>query len=152
MTGHRPFSLFRRTRMTRSSLLFATGATLLLASGCGPTTRREALAQWAVAATATSEPTGTGTDFGPQHATGAPDVPSCGDNPNAWSPALANPGVAGADDYIDLTYDRYVYLKEVDVYQTYNPGAVVEVDLMAEDGSTSPVIDWQEPAGDPNGN
>ena len=136
--------------MTRNLLLLVTGAAALaFAAGCGPTTHRENLQQWALSASASSTSTTNGTDFTAAQATGAPNVPACGDNPNAWAPATANGGVT---DTIDLTYDRYVFVNEVDIFQSYNPGAIVEVDLMAQDGSTAPIVFWQNVAGDPNPN
>ncbi len=63
-------------------------------------------------------------------ATGEPDVYDCGDNTSAWASY-------GSDtiEWIELTYKTPVVPTSVSIYQNYNPSQVVEVQLIATNGS-----------------
>ncbi len=92
--------------------------------------------QWASSATATSnygaEP---GSSWNATSAIGAPDVdPSCADDPKAWASKAR-------DERATLTvrFPRPVRATELQVYQTYNPGQVVELALLGPDGQRTVV-------------
>ena len=128
-------------------LAAAIAATQMMA-GCGPPPKP--LHQWAMGADASSyaaDPSRPGA-FSAASAIGPADVMACGDNPNAWAPASANPGVAGPDDYLELTYQRYVRVSDLYIYESYNPGGIVAVDLIASDASSPTATIFDNPAGD----
>ena len=83
--------------------------------------------QWASQAFAESEYSST--DWAAFQATGAPDVDTCGDNVNAW----ASTSSIGTDS-IELVYDIPVSPTEINIYQSYNPSQVVEVDIIDLNG------------------
>lgn len=83
--------------------------------------------QWASEAYAESEYSST--DWAASQATGAPDVDTCGDNANAW----ASTSSIGTDS-IELVYDIPVSPTEINIYQSYNPSQVVEVDIIDLNG------------------
>ena len=86
------------------------------------------LRQWASGAQATSQ---YGTEgWSAWQATGAPNTSGCGDMQTAWASAEQN-----TKDTLTLQYDMAVVPAEVNIYQTYNPGSIVGVDLVAADGS-----------------
>jgi hypothetical protein len=80
------------------------------------------LRQWAVYAEASSEYGDV--SWSAMQATGAPDTADCGDYTTAW--AAENYDTA---EWIELEYDTPVLPTEVNIYQTYNPNQVVEVEL-----------------------
>lgn len=87
----------------------------------------EPLRQWASSALASSEYSRT--DYSASKATGAPDVEDCGDNINAWASLKPD-----TEEWLELTYDVPVVPTEINIYQSYNPSAVVEVDLVDTNG------------------
>ncbi|NLL49423.1 MAG: hypothetical protein GX249_12695 [Firmicutes bacterium] len=67
----------------------------------------------------------------PEHMTGRPDVyPKYGDYDTAWVASSSD----GGEEWAELFYDEAVYVKRIDVYETYNPGAIVKVEIMGETG------------------
>ena len=78
--------------------------------------------QWASFATGTSEYTST--DWGFIQATGAPDTKGCIDEVTAWASASPN-----TDEVLILTFDQAVYPTQINIRQTLDPGAIVQVDL-----------------------
>jgi hypothetical protein len=95
--------------------------------------------QWASSAEASSQ-------YGDENwsaaqATGAPDVPACGDNGKAWASAKKD-GL----DTLTLHYDKTVTPTQVNIYQVYNPGSIVAVDLLPADGGGAvPLPDSADP-------
>jgi hypothetical protein len=88
----------------------------------------EGTRQWAVSATASSQYGDTG--WSADQATGAPDTPECGDYTTAWA----------TEDYdtvewIELDYDTPVLPTEVNIFQTYNPNQVIQVELRDLEGN-----------------
>jgi hypothetical protein len=85
--------------------------------------------QWAASATASSEYGNP--DWAAAQATGAPDVTACGDDSSAW---------ASRDDstveWLELTYTTPVKPDQINIYQTFNPGQIVKVELFSPDGQT----------------
>lgn len=94
--------------------------------GPGPSNMVE---QWASRAKASSQYRED--RWTPEHMTGLPDVyPKYGDYDKAWTAAYANSG----EEWVELFYDQAVYVQRIDVYETYNPGAIVKVELVDETG------------------
>jgi len=96
------------------------------------------LRQWASSASATSE-------YGPdswsaQQATGEPDTDTCGDATTAWASESSR-----GNDTLTVEFDVAVIPLQVNIYQTYNPGAIIEVRLITEDGDVIIVPDSADP-------
>lgn len=78
--------------------------------------------QWATSATASSE---YGAEsWSAQQVLGIPDTTECGDIETAWATANSS-GV----DWIQVGYPIAVLPARIDIYETYNPGAVVQVEV-----------------------
>ena len=83
--------------------------------------------QWASQAEATSE---YGSDsWSAAQATGAPDTAECGDFGTAWASATPS-----GDDSLTLLYSTPVAASAVNIYETYNPGAIISVELLPNGG------------------
>jgi hypothetical protein len=100
------------------------------------------LRQWAVAATATSQ--FSDPSWSAMQASGAPDTDACGDIPTAWAS-----GQPTSDDILTLLFLQEVIPSQINIYQTYNPGAIVRVAYVPVDGSLP--VDTPNSA-DPPGN
>ena len=95
--------------------------------------------QWASAAEATSQYGSSG--WSATQATGAPNVNRCGDNKAAWASLKKT-----SEELLALYYDDPVTPTQVNIYQTYNPGAITGVDLLLADGSgTKPIPNSADP-------
>jgi hypothetical protein len=85
--------------------------------------------QWAASATASTEYGNP--EWAAVQAAGAPNVTACGDDTSAW---------ASRDDttveWLELTYTTPVKPFEINIYQTFNPGQIVKVELFSPDGQT----------------
>ncbi len=84
--------------------------------------------QWAASAEASTE-------FGSiswtaEKALGEPNVSVCSDNGEAWASASSS-GV----DWLEVYYATPVVPTEINIYESFNPSQVVEVELIATDGS-----------------
>ncbi len=86
------------------------------------------LRQWASSADATSEYTAT--NWNAMQATGEPDTGVCADAPTAWA-SLSNNSV----ETLNVYYDVAVTPTQVNIYQTFNPGAITGIALIPADGS-----------------
>jgi hypothetical protein len=72
------------------------------------------------------------------HVLGPPDVfPANGDQPNAWASREADAGV----EYIEVGFAEARRVSGVDLYETYNPGAVTRVEVITADGQSRPVYE-----------
>ncbi|MFN3978834.1 MAG: PPC domain-containing protein [Caldilinea sp.] len=80
--------------------------------------------QWASAAEASSEYTDD--SWSAKQATGAPDTLEAGDKITAW--AALNADVQ--EETLVLTFDVAVIPTGIEIYETYNPGAVVKVEVL----------------------
>jgi tetratricopeptide (TPR) repeat protein len=95
---------------------------------------QDAHGQWAEAAKASSE---YGSDsYGPVQATGAPNVPGYADDSRAWASASAD----NQEEWLELTYTRAVHATDVRIRQTFNPGAIKQVEIF--DASGQPHVIW----------
>lgn len=83
--------------------------------------------QWASSAKASSQ---YGNEvWSAMQATGAPNVEICGDNSDAWASQNNN-----TVEWIELTYDQPVVPTEINIYQSFNPSQVVEVQITDTNG------------------
>lgn len=99
----------------------------------GPT--GELLRQWAGYAEASTQYGDS--SWSAFQATGAPDVyPDCGDFASAW--AMADFDTL---DWIEVDYAKPVIPTEINIYETYNPGRVVAVDVVNLDGDYITIYD-----------
>lgn len=87
----------------------------------------DALSQWAVSATASSEYGSS--SWSASQATGAPDTPGCGDYGSSWASATSY-----GQDWIELDYSVPVIPESIHIYQTYSPNQVVWVEVRGLDG------------------
>lgn len=83
--------------------------------------------QWASQAVATSQYTDNA--WSAAQATGSPDTAACGDIGTAWASSTAT----GIDELV-VSFDTPVLPTQINIYQTYNPGAIVSVTLLQSNG------------------
>lgn len=100
---------------------------------------KDTLGQWAVNAEASSS---YGNNEGkenwsPEQMTGAPDVEKYADDGRAWTSFEAEKGI----EWVLLTYEKAVNAMEVRVRQTYNPGAIIKIELIDDKGKSHTV--WE---------
>jgi hypothetical protein len=94
-------------------------------------------AQWAISARASSEYRTT--DYSAMQATGAPNVVRHGDNAKAWAAKAPDAG----EEWIELTYAQAVGATGVRVVQSFNPGAIIRIEVIDAAGVATVV--WQGP-------
>ena len=103
------------------------------------TTAGQEIRQWASAAVATSQYSDT--DWSAAQATDAPDTPLCGDIGTAWASSTAT----GIDELVVL-FETPVVPTQINIYQTYNPGAISSITLLlANVGDGPPVPNSADP-------
>jgi len=81
-----------------------------------------------------------GRSWGPEQATGSPDAydhPKGADQRSAWASKTKD----GQAEWLELTYAKQIKAIGVDVYETFNPGAVNKVTVFPVDGEEE--IAWQ---------
>ena len=67
---------------------------------------------------------------GAQQACGRPKVfPAYGDKQGAWAP-----GANSGSSWIELEFARAVYMCGIEIYETFNPGAVVRILVLSPQG------------------
>jgi hypothetical protein len=99
----------------------------------------DTLGQWAIEAEASStygDHTGKDT-WSAEQMLGKPDVENYGDDGRAWTTKDPDKGL----EWVKLTYPKSVYATEVRVRQTYNPGAIIKVELIDDKGKNHTV--WE---------
>ena len=77
-----------------------------------------------------------GAPWSPEQATGAPDSPSAGDQRTAW----ATDAVDAPGEWLELSYAEPLVPKEIDVYENFNPGAVVRIGAFDEASGREKVV------------
>ncbi len=87
---------------------------------------------WAASATASSSYGST--DWSADQALGAPNTNSCGDHITAWA-SKNNDTV----EWLELGYAVPLYVKELIVYQSYNPVQIINIELIEPNGSAHSV-------------
>jgi hypothetical protein len=75
--------------------------------------------------------------WGEEQATGPPDTFRAGDITTAWASRLPD----GGEEWLILGYSNNVYIAEVRVRETYNPGAISKVAAVLPNGSEQ--IIWE---------
>lgn len=85
-------------------------------------------AQWASSAVASSEYRSP--DYAPRQAAGAPDVRLASDSAKAWATKTADAG----EEWLEVTFAQAVIARGVRVIQSYNPGAIVSLDVISDSG------------------
>lgn len=82
--------------------------------------------QWASSVTASSEYGSDG--WSAAQVTGEPDAyPECGDMTEAWASETPD-----QKEWLDVSFDTAVIPTEIEIYQTYNPGAITLVEVIDE--------------------
>ena len=93
--------------------------------------------QWAARATASSEYSSTG--WSALQATGEPDTyPSHGDIRTAWASLEEDAGI----EWLDLEYEVPVRISRIEIYETYNPGAITGIEIYDQNGGRQ--LAWEE--------
>ncbi len=92
---------------------------------------------WATSARASSEYRST--EYSAARAVGAPDVPRASDNGKAWASKLPDAG----PEWIELAYAPPVAAAGVRVVQSFNPGAIVRIEVVDAEGKSVEV--WTGP-------
>lgn len=100
----------------------------------------QSFTQWATTTSASSE-YGSGT-WSAQQLLGQPNVyPNYGDNGYAWAPAQMNNGL----QWVELGFLEAVYVEHVEIYETFNPGSIVKIELVDTTGSSHRI--WEGEGG-----
>ena len=117
--------------MKKLFLIVGLAAMLLLA---GVTeVNGQSFTQWAVTASASSQYGSEDGDWSAKQLVGQPDVyPKYGDDRLSWTPNNMNNG----RQWIEVGFREAVYVELVEIYETFNPGAVVKVELIDEQGGS----------------
>jgi hypothetical protein len=98
--------------------------------------------QWAVnakASTSYGDLNNPQASYHPMQATGVPDVDRHSDDSSSWATKEADAGI----EWIELDYAKPVNATEIRIRQTFNPGAIIKVELFDESGAAQNV--WQGP-------
>ena len=85
--------------------------------------------QWAASATAGTKYGKT--QYAPAQATGAPNISTAGNSPDAWCPENKNTGT----DWLEVSFAKPVYATEVRVRQNDAAGAITKVEAFGPDGT-----------------
>ena len=80
--------------------------------------------------------------WGPEQATGAPNVPVASDDGRAW--ASLSPD--GQDEWLELRYNTAVETSDILVYESFNPGAISEVIVTDDKGANFRVFQGKDPS------
>lgn len=73
----------------------------------------------------------TSTSWAADRVLGPPDVfPTHGDNANAW----ASLGADDRDEWIEVAYAQPTRISAIDVFETYNPGAISAIEMITARG------------------
>jgi hypothetical protein len=72
-----------------------------------------------------------GPSWSPGRAAGPPDTPEHGDYATAWASQSPDAG----KEWLQLKYPKSVEISEINVHETYNPGALSKVSAIMPDGS-----------------
>ena len=95
-----------------------------------------AIRQWASRAEASSEYGSV--DFAASQATGASNTPDCGDASTAWASLNQD-----TKETLDLYFAQPVYATQINVFETYYPDQVAQVDLIDMEGKFITVYSGQ---------
>lgn len=101
-----------------------------------PTPSADAMEQWAILATASSEYGNP--DWGAIQVIGAPNTSECGDIATAWASTASD----SPYEWLELTYAIPVYPEQIRVFETYNPGSIVRVEVITV--ASDYVVVWED--------
>lgn len=98
--------------------------------------------QWAITATASSTYSSdkapeSKNSYAPFAAAGAPNVERYGDDGNAWASEMSDKGI----EWLEVKFAKPVQATQVRIRQSFNPGAIIKVELIEEGGARHAV--WQ---------
>jgi hypothetical protein len=82
--------------------------------------------------------------WGPEQATGAPDTQRAGDIPTAWASLDPDDGV----EWLRVDFEEAVTVFEVNIRESFNPGAVSKVAAILEDGKEHVLWEGADPTTD----
>ncbi len=105
-----------------------------------PTPTVDEVRQWAANASATSQYTDSG--WSASQATGEPDTVACADQSTAWASSSST-----GTDSLTLEFDQAVIPTQINIYQTYNPGSITDVQLITASGDVIDIPDSADPLG-----
>lgn len=95
--------------------------------------------QWAVSADASSsystDPKNKESSWSPYKMVGKPDVDKYGDNGNAWASKNPDKGI----EWVKLAFPKAVNATGIRIRQSYNPGAVIKIELIDDKGKNHTV-------------
>jgi hypothetical protein len=95
---------------------------------------------WATSATASTQYSDT--SWNAMQATGEPNTFYCGDIASAWA-SLDRLG----KDTLELHYDQPLVPRRIDIYQTYTPGSIIQVQMLTISGETVTLPNSADPPG-----
>lgn len=76
------------------------------------------------------------TSWSAARALGAPDVPVIGaDHANAWASLTAD----DQPEFLEVALPEAAHLSAVEIFETFNPGAVSQIELISESGARTPL-------------
>lgn len=82
-----------------------------------------------------------GPSWSPGQAAGAPNTKEAGDFTTAWASQIADGGV----EWLQLKYPNSVEISEINIHETYNPGALSKVTALLPDGREQIIWEGVEP-------
>lgn len=101
--------------------------------GVTPKAAAPARVQWAATVRAFSSQYSVG-QWSANQVLGAPNAYTGGDNPNAWAPLTAD----GGPEFIEVGFAEPTKLAGLQIYESFNPGAVRLVELITASGKHVP--------------
>jgi hypothetical protein len=81
--------------------------------------------------------------WGPEQMVGPPNTQDAGDYATAWAPKTSR---GAGEEWIHLAYDNAVELAQVNVRETYNPGAISKIAAVLPNGQETVLWEGVEPA------
>ncbi|MCS7002396.1 MAG: hypothetical protein NZ518_06060, partial [Dehalococcoidia bacterium] len=129
-----------RPRLSPAASSPSPVATPTVTTPPGPTPTRTPVLreQWGNAATASSEAGNPG--YAAIQAAGAPNTPRCGDFETAWASNRRS-----RIEWIEVKFPIPVRATKVSIYETFNPGRVVQVDLREPNGALHTIFKGKDP-------
>ena len=83
-----------------------------------------------------------GPSWSPGQAAGPPDTTEHADSPSAWAPASQN----GGREWLKLSFPKSVEIREINIHESYNPGAVSRVVALLPNGLEQTLWEGTAPA------
>lgn len=83
----------------------------------------------------------TGSSWGVEQATGPPNTRTAGDQPTAWASQTPD----GQPEWLEVHYPQAVKPYQIDVYESYNPGAITKVTAFDQFGNEGTLWEGTDP-------